>query len=306
MVCRIVVAKTKLLRGSFPISRLLIRWLIFFAGGCAVTHAALLSGKWSRIVANDIGDAPQPFMDAIHGKYDDEKRWISREDFHRLKDSDPYVSLCWSFGNNRTDYLYAKDIEPWKKALHYARVFGDTSLLREFGIDSDGSREDIKKNQAEYQGKYAQWYGKNIRRMNSLERVQNLERLQSLQSLNNSKRMQALSALASPCKNIFYRLDYREVTIPPNAIVYADPPYRNTRCTGYKCSFDHRAFEQWLAGVPFMVIVSGYEAPAGCKEIAHTNKQLQISTGNGYGCGVEKLFVQERFAEQYQQMMGRF
>ena len=24
-----------------------------FAGGCAVTHAAMLSGKWDRIVAND-------------------------------------------------------------------------------------------------------------------------------------------------------------------------------------------------------------------------------------------------------------
>lgn len=34
-----------------------------FAGGCAVTHAALLSGKWNRIVANDIGDAPQLFME---------------------------------------------------------------------------------------------------------------------------------------------------------------------------------------------------------------------------------------------------
>ena len=111
-----------------------------FAGGCAVTHAALLSGKWNQIVANDIDDAPQLFMDAVHGKYANEKRWISREDFHRLKNSDPYVSLCWSFGNNRTDYLYSKESEPWKKALHYARVFGDTSLLREFGVDEKNCR----------------------------------------------------------------------------------------------------------------------------------------------------------------------
>lgn len=88
-----------------------------FAGGCAVTHAALLSGKWNHIVENDIGDGPQLFMDAVHGKYANEKRWISREDFHRLKDSDPYVSLCWSFGNNRRDYLYSKEIEPWKKGF---------------------------------------------------------------------------------------------------------------------------------------------------------------------------------------------
>ena len=60
-----------------------------FAGGCAVTHAAMLSGKWDRIVANDIGDAPELFCDAIDGKYADEKRWISREDFQDLKDADP-------------------------------------------------------------------------------------------------------------------------------------------------------------------------------------------------------------------------
>ena len=87
-----------------------------FAGGCAVTHAAMLSGKWDRIVANDIGDAPELFCDAIDGKYADEKRWISREDFQNLKNTDPYVSLCWSFGNNRRTYLYAQEVEPWKKA----------------------------------------------------------------------------------------------------------------------------------------------------------------------------------------------
>ena len=159
-----------------------------FAGGCAVTHAALLSGKWNHIVANDIGDAPQLFMDAVHGKYANEKRWISREDFHRLKDSDPYVSLCWSFGNNRTDYLYSKEIEPWKKALHYARVFGDTTLLREFGINSDGSPKDIKPNNEEYKRLYSQWLGHQVKHkrfydLDHLARLENLERLQNLERL---------------------------------------------------------------------------------------------------------------------------
>lgn len=39
-----------------------------FAGGCAVTHAALLSGKWNHIVANDIGDAPQLFTASMPTK----------------------------------------------------------------------------------------------------------------------------------------------------------------------------------------------------------------------------------------------
>lgn len=89
-----------------------------FAGGCAITHAALLSGKFKEIHANDISDSVTLFEDALNGKYKNESRWISREDFFRLKDSDPYVRIVWSFGNNQRDYLYSREIEPYKKAVH--------------------------------------------------------------------------------------------------------------------------------------------------------------------------------------------
>lgn len=351
-----------------------------FAGGCAVTHAAILSGKWNRIVANDIGDAPQLFMDAIHGKYANEKRWISREEFHRLKDSDAYVSLCWSFGNNRSDYLYAREIEPWKKALHFARVHNDYSLFREFGIKTTGSKKDILENESVYKEKYIKWWisqqpykadkleelihqtESDIKRtekvlrnyllaglkqsgisqsevqkrlgtqmakhyfgrsqwsfptkemyqkmqtfmpypteyeeltelydlqksLQSLQRLQSLERLQSLQSLQRLERLQK---------------DYAKVQIPDDAIVYADPPYKGTNCTGYKCEFDHIAFERWMEKVPFMVIVSEYKAPAGCVEIASIKKQSNMGTGNKGGCKTEKLFVQERFSNKYKSLM---
>ena len=84
-----------------------------FAGGCAVTHAAILSRKWKRIIASDITDSALTFHDAIHGRWNDEKRWISREDFNAMKSTDPYVRICWSFGNNQSDYMYSKEIEPW-------------------------------------------------------------------------------------------------------------------------------------------------------------------------------------------------
>ena len=129
-----------------------------FAGGCAVTHAALLAGRWDRYIANDIGPAPDVFLNAVHGRYADERRWISREDFYQLKDADPYVSLCWSFGNNRSNYLYVEEVEPWKRALHYARVLGDTGPLREFGINSDGSAADVLAHHDEYKEKYIRWW----------------------------------------------------------------------------------------------------------------------------------------------------
>lgn len=101
-----------------------------FAGGCAVTHAAILSGKFGRFIANDITEYPQVFRDAIDGKYRNECRWISREDFFRLKDIDPYVRLCWSFGNGMRSYLYDPEVERFKKHLHAVFFAGTPTSAR--------------------------------------------------------------------------------------------------------------------------------------------------------------------------------
>ncbi len=107
-----------------------------FCGGCAVSHAALYRNKYEHIHINDINwMCPTLFIDALNGKYQNETRWISREDFFRLKDTDPYVAVVWSFGNNLRDYLYSKEIEPLKKAIHYAIFFRDYSLGKELGYD---------------------------------------------------------------------------------------------------------------------------------------------------------------------------
>ena len=88
-----------------------------FCGGCTITECAMLSKKWNKIYFNDLdGDIPQLFLDAIDGKYKDRKEWVSREDFFRLKDKDAYIRLVWSFGNKGNNYLYSKEIEPYKKA----------------------------------------------------------------------------------------------------------------------------------------------------------------------------------------------
>lgn len=91
------------------------RFYDLFAGGCAVTHAAMLSGKYETFTINDIDhQVVQLFVDAVNGKYRDEKRIISREDFDWLKNSDPYVAICWSFGNNGCSYLWSPETEKAK------------------------------------------------------------------------------------------------------------------------------------------------------------------------------------------------
>ena len=135
-----------------------------------------------------------------------------------------------------------------------------------------------------------------------LQSLQSLQRLQSLQSLQRLQRLQSLERLQrlESYKNLSVtRKSYADVIIPEGAVVYADPPYKGTDTTGYQSAFDYDAFEHWLASVPHMVIVSEYNAPAGCVEIASTKKRSLLSATNRGGTDVEKLFVQERFWDEW-------
>ena len=149
-----------------------------FAGGCAVTHAALLSGKYENYYANDIDNAPELFIDSINGKYQNEKRWISREEFFALKDKDAYIRYCWSFGNRGEEYMYSKEVEPWKKALHYARFFNDFSLFAEYGINlNNADNKTIIKQEKELKRQYIKWFCENRLHTNIdiEETIKNLE-----------------------------------------------------------------------------------------------------------------------------------
>ena len=97
------------------------RLVDLFAGGCAITDYALKNtNKFSRFLVNDLnGWSPQTYVKALAGGFKDEERWISRKDFFRLKDTDPYVNICFSFGNNLKTYMYNPELEPYKRALHH-------------------------------------------------------------------------------------------------------------------------------------------------------------------------------------------
>ena len=209
-----------------------------FCGGCAVTHCAMLSGKWDDYTINDIEPMiVELFLGAVSGKYHNETRWISHEDFDRLKTSDPYVAYLWSFGNNPLKgYMYSRDIEPWKKALHYARVLKDDSLLEAMDIWGDGSRKDVRDHLKEYSAKYQAWLG---RRPKTPVRP-NLQSLESLQRLQS------------------HIGDYQEVPIKPDSLIYCDIPYEGTEAYS-KNAFDHKRFYDWASKQEEPLIISSYE-----------------------------------------------
>ena len=130
-------SKSKIVKHIVPLFPNADNFVDLFAGGGAVTHYAMTTTKYKHFIFNDINPLmPKAFEMALNGEFEKEKRWISREEFFRLRDTDPYVAICFSFGNNLSDYMYSKDIEPIKEAYHYAFFFGDYSLAKErMGID---------------------------------------------------------------------------------------------------------------------------------------------------------------------------
>ena len=247
------------------------------AGGCAVTHAALESGKWERVVANDVNEGiVRLFLDAVEGKYRGEKRWVSREDFYAQKDNDPWIKWCWSFGNNGEDYMYAKEIEAYKKALH-EMLFAET--VNERRVKYRAVLAELNK----YLIAVGKYPGGDVS-LTSLQSLQSLESLERLQSLESLESLQSLEISSK---------DYAEVEIPRGAVVYADIPYEGTDCKGYG-NFDHARFYEWAAAQNEAVYVSSYEiADTRFTEVWCRKKTVLSGSKGTEKHAIEKIYANE-------------
>ena len=243
-----------------------------FGGGGAMTHCALLSGKYEVVHYNELNPLVfKAFKMAINGEFKGENRWISKEDFERLKDSDPYVACCFSFGNDFKTYAYGKNCELFKKAVHYSIVFDDNSLLNNY-IDLKDfkySSNNIKERRLELQ---------RYMKTNLIESLERLERLQSLESINNGGGV------------LLSNLSYEEVPIENNSVIYCDPPYKNTNT--YLDEFNHEKFYEWLRKCRKknqQVFISEYQMPDDFNEVYYTERhEIMSTTQNTHK--VEKLF----------------
>ena len=108
-----------------------------FAGGCAITHCAMKSGKWQHVHANDINEMiVGAFRRAINGDFIGERRWISHEEFNRVRDTDAYAAIFFCFGGKLYHYAYNPQREQLFRAFHFAIYDGDASLFLDMtGID---------------------------------------------------------------------------------------------------------------------------------------------------------------------------
>jgi DNA adenine methylase len=86
--------------------------------------------------------------------------------------------------------------------------------------------------------------------------------------------------------------DYREMDIPPNSLIYCDPPYKGTQ--GYaEGAFDSTAFWDWCleqAGNGHTVYVSEYAAPSGTRSVWSKERAASLDKDTGGKRSVEHLF----------------
>lgn len=108
-----------------------------FAGGGALAHCALESGKFEYIIANDIQTKEileAHFLWTPEQHLEFQKRWITKEEFEHTDNL--YIKTCWSFSNNRKAYIYSKACYEYKRRLHNAICFGKYKEFEDYcGID---------------------------------------------------------------------------------------------------------------------------------------------------------------------------
>ena len=249
-----------------------------FCGGCAVTHAALLSRKWKRFIINDIdGRMPKFFLDAVYGKYTvkNHPEWVSREEFHRLKDSDAYIAMVWSFGNNGKDYMYGEDIEQFKHDYHRAVFTDDISLLEPYGYKiSSTHKKDVYERYLEFNRQIKEIARSDLDSVVRQREIESLQRLQSLQSLQS------------------LHVDYQAVEIPPNAVIYCDPPYKGTNCGKYD-GFDSERFHKW-ARKQSNIFISEYNMPDDFIVVDEVEKTVLSAANGNSQKAVERLYTNEK------------
>lgn len=201
------------------------RFVDLFAGGGAMTHGAIVSGKYDSYLMNDVNPTGmEMFMQGARGDWDNyDRESMTPEEFAQVKGTPE--GMVWSYGG--------------------------------LGRNVDRS-------------------GVNARR-----------------AINRMKRLGELKPEAG--KIATKTGSYKDVKLKQGDVVYADLPYEGTDTRGYGngSAFDKEAFNEWAQKQNVPVYVSETVMPEGWTEID------AFSASSLRGKRTEKLWVQDKFAEQY-------
>ena len=295
--------------------------------GGSITHYQLLQNQYKNYYANDFNPlVVKAFEMAIHGKFKNETRWISHEEFDKLKNTDPYVAFCFSFGNDLKSYAYGEQIEPYKKALHYLVVFQDESLMKEIFPNIDFSFVHKIKDVNERRLKVQQFMKQNklgygspiecsVKTMNILQhetqleslnsisdvRIEHIERLEKINNVNlqSLNQLESCQRLASIERLAIYNKSYDEIEIKPNSVIYCDIPYKSTNKYEISKDFDYEKFYSWCERQTELCFISEYSMPKDRFTCIAEIEHRSIICANENQSVIERIFLPNHQVKDY-------
>ena len=259
------------------------------------------SKLFHNVIYNEIDTS---IVDAFRTLQDDrvierlKSRWVSREKFYELNINNPEESIlktCWSFGNNRTGYLYWKTIERRKELTHkiincqleeeyknLIKQYNDEKVAhfdkywweRYITIpDDDWDIFSKSKNRRIYKF-WKKWTVKrhfikaidfdliredrwNSKHQGDVDLLQSLESLQRLESLQSLQSLQRLEIQNQSYENV-------QLPKPNECIIYCDPPYRWTEW--YGDTFNFEKFDKYILSLKnkwYTIFLSEYNFKFG-------------------------------------------
>ena len=259
-------------------------------GGGAVLMAAAMSGRWEKVVGNDLNAATIALLDAVlihKGQIEYEHPPIcTRNDFfhslQRIDNGDFTIQdcvnkYCASFGNDGKTYMYGKQIEEYKLAAEQMLTADTLDQRRKFYrkfhalINTDDSEDKER-----------------LQKLESMQRLQSLERLERLESLERLERLDIFS------------IDYKEFDV-----VYFDIPYKGTNKYDFEFDYDrfYDLFKSLKTDLNINAFLSEYDAPFTCVAEFEKRQLMAASVVATKKTSKERLFYNGSPAE-YRELMG--
>lgn len=243
-----------------------------FGGGGAITAECLINGL--DVHYNDLD---RTITDMFQRVLSTDREFlktliVSRDDFFRIRVKenktvdDELKLLVNSFGNNKRDYLYSKELSDLKYNLA-------VEIIEKYDA-FDGYKKTETYLKAKSTSKEQLQQLEQLGRMQQLERLQQLQQLQQLEATN---------------------LDYTAFSVVDSAIFYLDPPYENAVLKGYSIDrFDSQSFYDWAYEMnkKNIVLISSYEISDERFECVYEFKNARSTlSGGNRGKRTEKLFM---------------
>ena len=252
-----------------------------FGGGGAVSFEALKRRQFLEVHYNELNTGVVNLLKHIleNGVTDDFYNWVSREDFHELKENNDYigglVKTCWSFGNDQNTYIYGAEIENLKQKAH-------DIVVNKKVIDFDGVEIPEPLFEIETINERRLAFTRFIKQKVGHFQIVHLGQIQQLERIEPNNRLSITN------------LSFENVAIPTpinETIIYLDPPYENTKQYQKKEEGLHDKLYAYIENSPYKIYLSSYESPLHV--VSEFSHRSLMDTNNDKKV-VEKLFCNRK------------